>query len=237
MKQLKLSLVMPTYNERATLRKSILDFEKTRAIDEIIIIDNNATFDVLKTTAGTSAKVVPEVKQGYGAAIQKGLRVAKGDLIVICEPDGTFVANDIFKLLSYSKEFQFVIGTRTVQELIWEGANMGFLLKWGNYVVAKLVQFLFNTVSLSDVGCTYRIIHKKALEKIRRQFRANGGDFSLEMMVLACKNNLSIIQIPVNYKERPTGESTYSGTLGKALKLGTRMIIDIITIKLRADEA
>ena len=44
-------------------------------------------------------------------------------------------------------------------KLIWHGANMGWLLRWGNWAVAKLVEILFNTSHLSDMGCSYRLFN------------------------------------------------------------------------------
>jgi glycosyltransferase involved in cell wall biosynthesis len=228
----KVSLILPTYTEEDTLRRCITDFQKTMAVDEIIVINNNSKFNVKNQIKGTKAKEVIERKQGYGAAIQRGLKEAKGDTIIVCEPDGTFVADDIYKLLSYSKEFDMVIGSRTTQSLIWEGANMGIFLKWGNYAVAKLAQILFNTSSLSDVGCTFRIIKREPLKRIQRKFTRKGGDFGLEMMLLVINNGLRMIQIPVNYRERPSGESTYSGSYIKAFRLGMIMITDIIKTRL-----
>ena len=52
------------------------------------------------------------------------------------------------------------LGSRTVTHFIWEGANMGPFLKWGNWAVAKLVEVLFNTSHLSDIGCTYRLLER-----------------------------------------------------------------------------
>ena len=92
--------------------------------------------------------------------------MAKGDIVIMTEPDGTFDANDIFKLLAYSDDFDVVFGTRTTTILIGAGANMGFLMKWGNVLVAKLVEILFNTTQLTDVGCTYRLIKRTALAEI-----------------------------------------------------------------------
>ena len=54
-----------------------------------------------------------------------------------------------------------VFGTRTTRELIWAGANMAWLLRWGNWAVAKLIEVLFNTSHLSDVGCTYRLLRAR----------------------------------------------------------------------------
>ena len=54
-----------------------------------------------------------------------------------------------------------MFGTRTTRELIWHGANMAPGLRWGNWAVAKLIEALFNTSHLSDVGCTYRLLRRE----------------------------------------------------------------------------
>ena len=51
-----------------------------------------------------------------------------------------------------------VCGTRTTRELIWEQANMGWFLRVGNWAVAKLIQVLYDGPSLTDCGCTLRLI-------------------------------------------------------------------------------
>ena len=51
-----------------------------------------------------------------------------------------------------------MVGSRTVSNFIWDGANMGWFLQWGNWAVAKFLEVLFNTSYLSDVGCTFRVI-------------------------------------------------------------------------------
>src|SRR5205085_8930972 len=85
------------------------------------------------------ARVVLETRQGYGNALQRGLREATGDYIILAEPDGTFIANDVAKLLAYADELDMVMGTRTTRELIWEQANMGWFLRVGNWAGAQLL--------------------------------------------------------------------------------------------------
>src|SRR4030043_940452 len=96
--------------------------------------------------------------QGFGWGYRRALKEATGDILIMTEPDGTFEAKDILKLLAYCEDFEVVLGTRTTTILIGEGANMGFFLKLGNFVVAKFLEILFNTTQLTDVGCTYRLI-------------------------------------------------------------------------------
>lgn len=219
----KISVILPTYNEKRSIARAIGDFEKLGIIDEIIVVNNNAVEGTSKEVAKTKAMEIYEKKQGYGAAIIKGIKQAKGSLVAVCEPDGTFVAKDIYKLLSYTPDFDFIVGTRTTQTLIWEGANMGFFLKWGNYLVGKFVEFLYNTTQLTDAGCTFRLIKKQELKKIQKKFKCTGNSFGLEMIILAIKNKISFIQIPVNYRQR-VGESMVTGNTYKTLVLGFEMI-------------
>ncbi len=85
---------------------------------------------------------------------------------MLAEPDGTFLPEDILKLLVYSNECDAVFGTRTTRELIWRGANMARLLRWGNWAVAKLIEALFNTSHLSDVGCTYKLLRRPTADDV-----------------------------------------------------------------------
>jgi len=143
----RVSVIFPTYNERASIRTAIEDFFANGYVDEIIVVNNNAAPGTSEEVAKTRAVEVFEPKQGYGHAIQRGLAEAHGDLLILSEPDGTFMGKDVLKLLAYSDDFDVVLGTRTSRELIWEGANMGFLLKCGNVAVAKMAEFLFNSTS------------------------------------------------------------------------------------------
>ena len=93
----KVTVILPTYNEKDSIRKVIQDFEATLIVDEILVINNNAAEGTSEEVAPTSAIEILETRQGYGSAIRRGFKEATGDLIVVCEPDDTFLASDIFK--------------------------------------------------------------------------------------------------------------------------------------------
>ena len=227
------SVVLPTYNEKDSIAASIREFEATGVVDEIVVVNNNATPGTSAEVAKTSAREVHEPEQGYGAAMQRGFRETSGDFVVVSEPDGTFRGHDVFKMLAYAQDFDVVYGSRTVKELIWEGANMGLFLKWGNYAVAKLVEFLFNTTSLTDVGCTMRCIRREALHRVQPHFTVSGSFFGPEFMVLTILMNMRMIQVPVNYTER-VGHSSVTGNKWVAFALGLRMIRLIVAYRLRS---
>jgi len=225
------SVILPTYIEKDSIRAAIAEIEATQVVDEILVINNNAAEGTSEEVAATSAREVFETKQGYGAAIRCGFREARGDLIIVSEPDGTFRGRDLHKLLAYAQDFDVVYGSRTVKELIWEGANMGLFLKWGNYSVAKMMEFLFNTTSLTDVGCTMRCIRREALNRVEPFFTVNGSFFGPEMMVLTILMKMSMIQIPVNYTKR-VGTSSVTGNKWVAFALGLQMIHLICSYRL-----
>ena len=158
----KVSVVMPAYNEEEYIAKAVKEFSSIPEVDEVIVVNNNSTDRTKELAIKAGAIVVDEEKQGYGYAYQRALKEANGDLIILVEPDGTFSAHDIEKFLAYSNDFDFVIGSRTSKEMVHEGANMGKFLKWGNWALAKMIEVLFNGPSLTDAGCTYRLIKRDA---------------------------------------------------------------------------
>lgn len=226
----KVSIVFPVYNEKENIRAAIDEFLGHPAVDEVIAVDNNSKDGSDKEIQLTSAKYVLETAQGYGAALQRGMREASGDLIVTVEPDGTFRAGDLDRLLVYSRDYEVVFGTRTSRNPVWSGgdpgANMDFALRMGNWAVAKMLEYLYNGPSFTDVGCTYKLIHRHAYEKIKDTFTVKGSHFSPEFMLRCLLGGLRVVEIPVQYGAR-IGTSKITGQRSKAIKLGFRMIFFI----------
>ena len=227
----RISMLLPAYNEEEGIKKAIGDFFSTKVVDEIIVVDNNSKDKTAEIARKTEARLVNEKRQGYGYAIRRGLAEAKGDIIFTCEPDGTFEANDIFKFLAYVDEFDVVLGSRTSKSLIWSNAKMNWFLRLGNWFVAKLLEYVHNGPSLTDVGCTFKAIKKEKLRKIMPNFRTGKSAFSPEFMIWCIKKRLKIVEIPVNYKQR-IGESKITSSFWKSFKLGIIMIFLIFRLRL-----
>jgi len=226
----KVSVVIPAYNEEENISKVIKDFSKSY-VDEILVVDNNSTDKTEELAKKAGVKVIKEKRQGYGFAIQKGLKEAKGDVIILTEADQTFQGKDMMKLLSYIYDADMVLGTRTCMQLVSKNANMGFFLRWGNILIAKILEFLYGNVRLTDVGCTFRIIKRKSLKKIINKFSVGGSYFSPEMILEALKSGLKVVEVPVNYRKRVgKGKITSAGKF-KAFKVGLKMLLLIFSRK------
>ena len=228
-----LAVILPTYNEADSIAACIKGFEALGIVDEIVVVNNNAHPKTRGEVGKTGAREVLESRQGYGAAIRRGIAETRQfDLVVICEPDGTFDPDDLWKLLPFLSDADVVFGSRTVSTFIYTGANMGTFLRWGNWAVAKGIELIFNTVSLSDVGCTFRVLKRTALDRIEPALRRYDSAFGLEMLLLVISSRIPMVQIPVRYLPR-VGSSSVTGDLGKAIRLGLLMIGISIAHRLR----
>jgi glycosyltransferase involved in cell wall biosynthesis len=226
------SVVLMTYAERDSIREVIDGFFATGVVDEVLVVDNNAQAGTVEQVGRTAARLVREPRQGYGHATRRGLAEARGELIVLAEPDGTFLPEDVSKLLVYSHECDAVFGTRTTRELIWHGANMDWFLRWGNWAVAKLVEFLFNTSHLSDVGCTYRLLRRDTADKVVAGMTVGGNHAGAEIMLLTIASGARFVEVPVNYLPR-VGTSSVTGERLEAARVGLRMIALVLRYRVR----
>jgi glycosyltransferase involved in cell wall biosynthesis len=217
------SVVLMTYAERDSIRDVIERFFATGYVDEVLVIDNNAQAGTAEEVAKTKARLVREPRQGYGHATRRGLLEARGELIVLSEPDGTFLPEDLPKLLVYSNECDVVFGTRTTRELIWAEANMESFLRWGNWAVAKLIEVLYNTSHLSDVGCTYRLLRAPVAKDVAARMKVGGHHAGAEIMLLTIISGARFVEVPVNYLPR-VGTSAVTGSPVLAVRVGLQMI-------------
>ena len=229
-----ITVVWPAYNEEEGIQLAVESFlaikdtAGNRISDVVLVVDNNSKDKTASLAKAAGGLVVTETKQGYGNALMRGIREAKTDLVILCEPDGTFVAKDIFKLLAYSEDFPIVCGTRTTRELIWAQANMGWFLRIGNVVVAKLLQVLYGTCSLSDCGCTFRLMSREAVTAISPRLHVGKSHFLSNVIIAARHAGLSMIEIPLSYRGR-LGESKITGNLSGVFSTGFAMISLMIT--------
>jgi glycosyltransferase involved in cell wall biosynthesis len=226
------SVVLMTFAERDSIRAVIESFFATGLVDEVLVVDNNAQEGTADEVRRTRARLVHEPRQGYGRATRRGLLEASGELIVLAEPDGTFLAQDILKLLVYSGECDAVFGTRTTRELIWAGANMAPFLRWGNWAVAKVIEMLYNTSHLSDVGCTYRLLRTETAAQVAESMTVDGNHAGVEIMLLTILSGARFVEVPVNYLPR-VGTSSVTGHPIKALHVGLRMVELVLRVRRR----
>ncbi|MEZ5962734.1 MAG: glycosyltransferase family 2 protein [Planctomycetota bacterium] len=234
------SLVVPAYNEAETIAAVVSEFRQTPHLDEIVVVDNNCTDATASLAEAAGARVVRETVPGYGSALMAGMGHAKGDIFVLTEADGSFCAKDLEKLLVYLDDADLVVGTRTTRQMVEQGANMRFLLRWGNVAMAKFLELLWIRPSeprFTDVGCTYRALHRSTFLAIKDGLRERGPAFSPEMMCAALNARRRVIEIPVTYRRRSGGTSKHSASFRKVARTAFMMFKTICRKRLSGNRA
>jgi glycosyltransferase involved in cell wall biosynthesis len=223
----KVSIVVPAYNEEGTIAAVVADFRGHPAVDEVVVVANNCTDRTEEFASAAGARVVRETARGYGCALRRGMDEAHGDYLVLVEADGSFRARDLDKFLCYLPDCAMAVGTRTTKQMVQQGANMDFLLRWGNVVAAKILEFLWyvpHEPRLTDVGCTYRALHARAWRLMRDGTTEAGPAFSPEMICEALRHGLRVIEIPVHYFAREGGESKHSKGMRQISRTALKML-------------
>ena len=225
------SVVIPAYNEEATIGAVVRDFIGHPKVDEVVVVDNNCSDGTASIAKEAGARVVQESDAGYGKALMCGMRAARGEVLVLVEADGSFVSHDVDKFLAYMPDAHLIVGTRTTKQMVQQGANMDFLLRWGNVTAAKILELLWyipNEPRLTDVGCTYRALTREAFQIIAPGLSEVGPAFAPQMICEALRHGLRVIEIPVHYGAREGGESKHSRGFGQISRTAISMLRAII---------
>ncbi len=224
----KVSVVIPAYNEEESIGFVVEDFKDR--VDEVLVVNNSSRDNTAQVAAAAGARVETAKLIGYGDTIRYGLDRAIGDILVVVEADHSFKSRDLRKLLTYLKDADMVVGTRTTRELVEQGTNMRGLVRWGNVIEAKFVEALWwgHQPRFTDVGCTYRALWRETYQAIRPLLHAVGPELAPEMMIAVLQVNKRIIEVPVSYHERLGGESKHSANYFKISQTALRMLRTIL---------
>lgn len=233
-----LVVAITAYNDALATEATVREFLAQPEVAEVLVIDNNSTDDTVRLATAAGARVIHEANQGYGHACMRGLREGLGidgaTAVVLVEGDGTFSAADLPKFLSYIDQSDMVIGTRVVQHLVEPGSQMDHFFTWGNMFVALLLRLRFwdtqylGRSSVSDCGCTYRMIRTGALRQIIDDLEVGGMHFSLHMMLITMHHRLQVVEAPVSFRRRWGRSKGGSQSLGAGLRVGLAMIWHIM---------
>ncbi len=224
---MKLSIIMPVYNEKNTILK-ILDKVKNVKLKkiekEIIIVDDfstDGTRDVLKEINETNIKIFFHKKNfGKGAAIKTALPHVTGDLVIIQDADLEYDPQDYKKLINClkKKKSDVVYGVRSSNKKSY------YRFYLGNKFLTLLTTLLYNK-KMKDMETCYKLFRSKILKKIN--INANGFDFEPEITAkILKKKKIKIYQIPISYNPRSVEE-------GKKIKIKDGLIAIWTLIKYR----
>ena len=233
----RLCVTIAAYNEQDSIEKTVKDFIKHRDVESVIVVDNKSMDDTALLAEKCGAKVIRQEKnRGFAHSYAIGLKEAlktDANIIATAEADGTNNAYDLDKMIPYLSNCDMVVGTRQVQIFTQKGNQNSIMHVWGNYWLAKLIQFKyfslhhFGIINLTDVGCLFRVIKKESLEKLTDQFidhktgdAIGGPAFPLYLTMRSIEKNLRIVEVPLTFNKRLGQSKTRSDEKISGIKYG-----------------
>ena len=228
-----LTVTLTAYNDERSIGGAVQDFRAHPLVKRIIVISNNSTDRTMALAEAAGAIVFNEPRQGYGACVHRALREAlkfeDTELTLLCEGDLTFRAADIEKFLAYISHADVVNGSRIVEQLQERDTQLSLYMHYGNLFAGKVLEMKhLGTVSLTDVGTTYKLCRNDSLRKLlpRLDPRIN-LEFNAYFLDRAMAADVRIIECPVAFYPR-VGTSKGGNVNNRiATRLGLRMLLGI----------
>ncbi|MFH1541816.1 MAG: glycosyltransferase family 2 protein [bacterium] len=208
---MKLSIIMPVYNEAKTFDR-IFQLVKALPVDkEIIIVDDystDGTRELLNKYSSDNVRVVfHEKNRGKGAAIRTGIKAVTGDIVIIQDADLEYDPNDILKLIKpiINDELDVVYGSRFLGDHEKKYTNILYL---GNRFFSFLTAILF-FVPITDMETCYKVFRAEIIKSFT--LHSNRFDFEPEVTAKVLKRKLRFKEIPINYHSRTYAEGKKIG--------------------------
>jgi glycosyltransferase involved in cell wall biosynthesis len=213
LRSMKLSVVIPVYNEVLNIREIVNRVQNQKLASEIVIVDDGSkdgTRDILKDLDGKDDVhvILHEVNRGKGAAVVTGMRAAKGDILLIQDADLEYDPRDYPQLLQPIHEglADVVYGSRFL------GAAHRVTMFWhliANRLLTFMTNILYNTI-LTDMETGYKVFRREVIDGMN--IRAKRFDFEPEFTAKILKRNYRIFEVPIRFNPRDYSQ-------GKKIKL------------------
>lgn len=221
---MKTAVLIPCYNESATIKKVVCDFRRVMPHADIYVYDNNSTDGTDEIARAAGAIVRYEYNQGKGNVVRTMFREIIADCYIMVDGDDTYPAEAAleFEQLVLEGKADMVIGDR-LSSTYFEENDRPFH-NTGNRVVRKFINMFFKS-DLNDIMTGMRAFSYNFV----KSFPISSKEFEIEteMSVFALMNSFKIEEIPVEYRDRIEGSESKLNTYTDGLKV-IRMIFSLI---------
>ena len=212
----KTAVLIPCYNEAITIKKVVSDFKKVLPDADIYVYDNNSTDNTDKIAEKAGAIVRYEYRQGKGNVVRSMFRDIDADCYIMVDGDDTYPAENAKQMeeLILSNKADMVIGDRLSSTYFKE--NKRPFHNSGNVLVRWFINTLFKT-KLKDIMTGYRAFSRSFVKGF--PVLSKGFEIETEMTIHALDKNFRLVEIPIEYRDRPAGSVSKLNTFKDGFKV------------------
>ncbi len=215
--QASVAVLIPCYNEAVTIGKVVDDFKRVLPDAAIYVYDNNSSDDTAKIAREYGACVRFESRQGKGNVVRQMIRDIDADYYVLVDGDDTYPAEAALELLAplMNDQADMVVGDRLSNGSYGEENNRAFH-GFGNNLVRSLINLLYG-FQYSDVMTGYRAFNEVFAKTI--PVLSPGFEIETELSIHAVDKRWRIVEIPIDYRDRPEGSQSKLNTISDGSKV------------------
>ena len=212
----KIAVLIPCYNEAATIEKVVRDFRAALPEAVIYVYDNNSTDHTDEIARAAGAVVRYERRQGKGNVMRTMFRDIEAQCYLMADGDDTYPAQYAPQMVRAVLEdgADMVIGDRLSSTYFTE--NKRPFHNVGNVLVRKLVNFFFRG-NIQDIMTGYRAFSRLFVKSY--PVLSKGFEIETEMSIHALDKNFRLVNIPVDYRDRPAGSESKLNTYSDGAKV------------------
>lgn len=212
----KIAVLIPCYNEEKTIKKVVEDFKKELPQADIYVYDNNSKDKTKDIAKKAGAIVIPEYRQGKGNVVRSMFRDIEADCYLMVDGDDTYPAKHAKEMveLVLEKKADMVIGDRLSSTYFQE--NKRPFHNFGNKIVRFLINKLFNN-KIKDIMTGYRSFSYEFVKTF--PVLSKNFEIETEMTIHAVDKNFLLVEIPIDYKDRPEGSVSKLNTYKDGIKV------------------
>ena len=216
MKKSEIAVLIPCYNEEATIEKVVKDYKKALPNADIYVYDNNSSDNTAELAKKAGAIVKHEYRQGKGNVIRSMFRDIDATCYLMIDGDDTYPAENAKEMcdLILEGKADMVVGDRLSSTYFQE--NKRPFHNFGNRLVRYLINTLFNN-NIRDIMTGYRAFSYDFAKGF--PVLSKGFEIETEMTIHAVDKNFKIVEIPVQYRDRPEGSVSKLNTYSDGFKV------------------
>ena len=215
--QEKIAVLIPCYNEEATISTVIADFRRELPEAEIYVYDNNSTDTTYELAVACGAIVKKEPRQGKGNVIRQMFFDIDADYYLMVDGDDTYPAEAVHGLLDKlrSGEADMVIGDRLSNGTYFDENKRPFH-DFGTNLVKNTITRLYKT-KIRDVMTGYRGFNRIFVKSF--PIMSSGFQIETELTIHALDKKFKLVELPIDYRDRPEGSESKLNTFSDGFKV------------------